>query len=249
MTHSNATSFGQQAVTYAQGRPGYPADLYDWIAGGTPTQNLVWDVGTGSGQAARDLATRFARVHATDVSAAQIAAADPHPKIDYHVAPAGQSGLAGATVDAICVATAVHWFADTPFWTEVARVAKPGALFCAWTYQLPCAPRAVQRQFLDPIYALIDAYWAQGNRICMAGYSAQNLHCPFPIIETPNFESGGVWTAQQLIDFARSWSAHLRAREAGLETALEDLEARLLAENGDRSIPISMPLSLLAARL
>ena len=89
---TNALSFGQQARIYAKGRPQYPATLYDWIAQNSPGQNMVWDVGTGSGQAAISLADRFEQVHATDISQDQIDAAPKRSNITYDVAPAQSSG-------------------------------------------------------------------------------------------------------------------------------------------------------------
>ena len=50
----------------------------------------------------------------------------------------------------------------------------------------------------------------------MEGYSRENLNCPFIAIETPEFDAGGVWSAEQIADFALSWSAHLRAKEDGI---------------------------------
>jgi len=206
----NATSFGKQASTYAKGRPGYPAKLYKWISANSPGQSLVWDVGTGSGQAAQALTDHFEHVHATDVSPEQISAAVPHPKISYHAAPAQSSGLSDNAADTITVATAVHWFA---------------------------------------IYDIIDPYWVAGNRICMAGYTAEALNCPLPIFSTPDFDAGGIWTAQQLVNFAESWSAHFRAREAGLQAELQDLATRFLGKFEGQDIVFSLPLSVLAARI
>ena len=245
----NATSFGKQAATYAKGRPGYPKELYQWISESTSTHNLVWDIGTGSGQAAHTLTNYFKAVYATDISANQIAAAKPHPNISYQAAPAQNSGLPNGSVDCMTVATAVHWFADAPFWGEASRVATPDALFCAWTYQLPLCEAAVHTQFLDPLFALIDSYWAHGNRICMAGYTAEALNCPFPVVLTPQFDAGGIWTAQHLVHFAESWSAHFRAREDGLEQKLTALSAKFLKDTGDRAIEFSLPISVLAARI
>ena len=246
---TNATTFGQQAGAYARGRPGYPVELYHWISSQTAEHDVVWDVGSGSGQAARELAKLYDGVHATDISEAQIAAAPLHPKITYKAAPAYESGLTDTCVDAVTTATAVHWFADDKFWREVVRVGKPNALFCAWTYQLPCSAPEVQTLFLDPVYALIDPYWAGGNRICMAGYSAENLNCPFSIMSAPEFDAGGMWTAHQLVDFAKSWSAHYRARGDGLGEALGSLARTFLSEYGNTEISVSMPLSVLAARI
>lgn len=247
--NENATSFGRQAATYAKGRPGYPADLFQWIAENSPGHDMVWDVGTGSGQAARTLASHFKRVHATDISAEQIASADPHPRVNYHTAEAHESGVSDSAVDAVTIATALHWFASKSFWDEVARVAKPGALFCGWTYQLPRSTQEIHETFLDPLYALIDPLWADGNRLCMAGYTAQNLNCPFPTVPTPKFDAGGLWSANQLVNFTESWSAHFRARENGLTEELNDLTANFLDEFTGEDIQFSLPLSVLAGNI
>jgi len=245
----NATSFGKQAATYAKGRPGYPLALYQWIANNCPARKRVWDIGTGSGQAARVLTDYFKTVCATDISVEQIAAAKPHPKISYFAAPAQNSGLADGTVDCMTVATALHWFADVPFWAEVKRVAVDTAFFCAWTYQLPLCEPTIHTQFLDPLFDLIDPYWAEGNRLCMEGYTAENLKCPLPTISAPSFDAGGLWTARQFVNFVESWSAHFRAREDGLAQDLEALSEKFLTERSDRVIDIRLPISILAARI
>ena len=246
---TNALSFGQQAATYAAGRPRYPDGLFDWIAANSPAHDRVWDVATGSGQAAVSLAERFARVHATDVSAGQIAAAAPHPAITYTVGPAERSGLPDNSVDAVTVATALHWFGHAAFWDEVARVSRPGALFAAWCYRLPQSTPEVHRALLDPLFAVIDPYWAPGNRLAMAGYSADALHCPRPVLDMPEFDAGGVWTLDALVAFARSWSAHHRAREAGHAEKIAAIEARARKALGDRAIAVSLPLTTLACRV
>ena len=236
-------------MVYAKGRPGYPAELYKWIVETSPRHNLVWDVGTGSGQAAKSLTAHFEKVHATDVSLEQIAAAKPHPQISYHAAPAQNSGLEDATADAITVATAVHWFADREFWREVSRVGSQGALFCAWTYQLPKSAPDVHSNFLDPLYQMIDPYWADGNRLCMEGYTAEALDCPFPVLETSDFDAGGIWTAEQLVNFAESWSAYFRARQDGLQSDLDAISSHFLSKFKNQDISFSLPISVLAARV
>lgn len=47
-----ADLFHTQAKFYAETRPGYPTELFQFIASKTPNRQLAWDVGTGSGQAA-----------------------------------------------------------------------------------------------------------------------------------------------------------------------------------------------------
>ena len=50
-----ANLFIKQAKQYAEGRPSYPPELFQFIASKTPEHDLAWDVGTGSGQAARSV--------------------------------------------------------------------------------------------------------------------------------------------------------------------------------------------------
>jgi len=68
-------NFSKQAATYAKFRPSYPTALYDFIFQHTPRFESAWDCGTGNGQVAQALATRFTRVYASDISAGQLAQA------------------------------------------------------------------------------------------------------------------------------------------------------------------------------
>jgi hypothetical protein len=73
--------FSAVAASYARYRPGYPAVLFETLAGLAPARDLAWDCATGNGQAALHLAEHFARVVATDLSQEQLGraiAAAPH---------------------------------------------------------------------------------------------------------------------------------------------------------------------------
>lgn len=41
-----------QSKQYSGGRPNYPEELFHFIASNTPSHELAWDAGTGTGQAA-----------------------------------------------------------------------------------------------------------------------------------------------------------------------------------------------------
>ena len=90
---SNEQLFSSVASEYARFRPGYPEELFDWLAHVSPAKDAAWDCACGSGQASVPLAARFARVFGTDSSAEQIAAARPHPNVSYSVGSAERSGL------------------------------------------------------------------------------------------------------------------------------------------------------------
>lgn len=54
-----ADMFVKQAKQYAEARPNYPEELFKFIASKTPKNELAWDVGTGSGQAAASVSLLF----------------------------------------------------------------------------------------------------------------------------------------------------------------------------------------------
>src|SRR5689334_8115937 len=162
---SNAALFTTVAREYANFRPGYPPELFAWLAREVPCRDAVWDCGCGSGQASTALAEHFARVFATDVSPEQLAAARRHPRVGYSVAPAEHSGLASASVDLVTVAQALHWFDVPAFYAEARRVARPGALLAVWNYP---RPRFVDAQldalFLDFYSGVVGPYWPAERR-------------------------------------------------------------------------------------
>lgn len=128
--------FSGHAALYAQYRPQYPDDLFQWIATKAPARHLVWDCATGNGQAAVGLANYFEKVVATDASDKQIAEAQDLPNIHYEVADATHAPLHDHTADAVTVAAAAHWFDLDLFYKEVKRVLKPGGLLALWAYNV-----------------------------------------------------------------------------------------------------------------
>ncbi|MGI9246613.1 MAG: class I SAM-dependent methyltransferase, partial [Steroidobacteraceae bacterium] len=80
--------FSRQAGDYSRYRPGYPPALIEHITSLAPDRQLAVDVATGNGQAALALAAHFDAVLAIDGSAAQLAQAQPHPRVRYQRAMA-----------------------------------------------------------------------------------------------------------------------------------------------------------------
>ena len=245
----NATRFGRNAAHYKAARPTYPDALFDWIAAASPRRELVWDVGTGNGQAAVALAERFEQVHATDIDEKQIAAATQHRNVNYVVGPGHISGLQDNRCDAITAATSVHWFELDAFWSEVRRVARRGAVFAAWVYGTFQVDDETRELLSNPMLEVVDPYWAEGNRICMRGYPPHELRFPFPALPNPGFACELDWTPQQYLAFIQSWSAYGRAKEAGMEDRLKEIEGRALEELSSEPRRVRMPLSLVAGRV
>lgn len=238
--------FSGVASIYADSRPAYPAALFDWLAARCASRELAWDCGAGSGQASLALASRFARVIATDASAGQIARATPHPRIDYRVAPAERSGLDADCVDLVAVAQALHWFDPARFWPEVRRVARRGALFAAWTY----GPLHVEGDEVDALVQRfrreIAPWWPEERHHVETEY--RDIAFPFPRIDAPPFAIDARWSADRLLGYLRSWSSVVRFRQSRGVDPVRPFEAPLRRAWGEagRERAIHWPLAVLA---
>lgn len=246
---SNTRLFSSVACEYSRFRPGYPPELFEWLAGVAANRDAVWDCGCGNGQASTALAEHFAQVYATDVAPEQIAAAKAHPRVQYRVAPAEHSGLPGVSVDLVTVAQALHWFDVEAFYAEARRVARPGALIAVWTYPRPgFIDEPLDRIFLDFYENVVGPYWPPGRRHVEANYTT----LPFPFEELPHPEFGLelVWNLAQVIGYVSSWSATARYRKAVGADPVPLLHAALEPRwPASGTTAVRMPIVLRAGRL
>lgn len=238
--------FSAVAAQYASARPAYPAALFDWIASVAPARESCWEAGCGSGQATRDLALRFARVHAGDPSAAQIAQAPSLTNVDFVVEPGEQCALPDASADVACVAQALHWFDRDAYFAEVTRVLKPGGVLVAWGYQDIVVPPA-----LDAANALLQdairTHWPPQRADVDAAYAG--YHWPFARIDAPTFEFAADWPLQRLLGYFASYSATKRHREAtGRDIVAESAPAFANAWGDRGDVPLRWPMFVHAFR-
>lgn len=219
--------FSQLASQYPQYRPGYPAELFEYLAGIAPGRELAWDCGTGSGQAALALVRYFDAVIATDASQEQIANSFPHPRVDYRVELAENTSIERGSVDLITVGTAIHWFDFDSFYAEVRRVGKPGAVLAVWTYYLPVITPELDRILESYYRETLDGYWSDRLKYLDARYAT--LPFPFQEIEPPEFDIQEDWDLSKLLGFLASWSATPKYIEANgvhpLEVVIDELRA------------------------
>lgn len=242
--------FGVVASEYADFRPRYPDALFDWLAAQAASHALAWDCGCGNGQASVELAKRFSRVHATDISPDQIRLAEHFAGVEYVVASAEHSGLPKSCVDVITVAQALHWFNLPSFYDEVRRVGKPGALIAAWTYGVLETDHSDVNSVVQYFYRdIVGPFWPPERHHVETGY--QTLEFPFASIATPRFTMTQYWTLPQLLGYFRSWSATARYMNVHQTDPTVALEKALRPAWGEPLEPrqICWPLSMRAARL
>lgn len=211
MSHRFADHFSAAAADYASARPHYPDALFAWIASIAPARGRVWEAGCGSGQASRSLAAHFDSVFATDPSAAQIAQASGPASISFAIEPGECCSLPDASVDAVCVAQALHWFDRDAFFAECARVLKPGGVLVAWGYQNIEPPRNISAA-VDAFRDAIVAYWPAERTFVDSAYA--NFEWPFAMVQTPRFEMTADWPIDRMLDYFSSFSAVRNYREA-----------------------------------
>ena len=201
--------FSRVAAEYATFRPTQPAALLDWVVSLAPAHDVAWDCGTGNGQVAVGLAERFARVYATDASAAQIAHAAPNERVAYAVAPAEASGLPAGSVDLVTVSQALHWFDVDAFNREAHRVLAPNGAIAVWTYQTPTVePVELGGLLLRFARGMVGPYWPPERRLVEDGY--RSVPFPFDEVPAPPFGMRVDWTVAQLAGYLRTWSATTR---------------------------------------
>lgn len=226
MTQAFKDHFSNVAKTYASYRPQYPAELYAWLAQVSPSTNLAWDCACGTGQASLGLAEQFQQVIATDASAQQIAAAEPHPKIEWRVAPAEASGLMDNSVDLITVAQALHWFDLDKFYTEAQRVLKPEGVLAVWTYGVLKIAEPRIDELAQHFYSqIVGPYWPPERAIVETGY--RDLAFPFQEFSVPAFSMQLNWSKAQLMGYFRSWSATDRYLKTKGSDPVSQLEQQL----------------------
>jgi SAM-dependent methyltransferase len=226
-----ADYFSRLAGDYARYRPHHPAELFEYLAGTAPSQELAWDCGTGSGQAALQLAEHFKKVVATDASVEQLANAFKHERVEYRAEPAERVSIASHTADLVTVAVAAHWFDLPAFYKEVRRVLKTQGVIAVWTYQFPIVTEEIVEVMQVYYRDVLACCWPEQIKYVEQKY--QNLPFPFDEIQTPDFKMKASWDLMQFAGFLSSWSASGRYLQEKGTHPLEEIWPALKAAWGE----------------
>ncbi len=197
--------FGDRADEYARHRPTYPDRLFVHLEGLAAGRQLAWDCGAGSGQTARSLARRFARVLASDTSLRQLARAGLDGGVGFVAAAAEAAPLRDGCVDLVTVSAAVHWFDRPRFYAEVRRVARPGAILAVWSYyqtRIEPALDAVLARYADDV---VGPLWPREFGLNREAY--RGLDFPFERLPWPDVHAEARMRLPDLCQYMRTWSA------------------------------------------
>ena len=228
-----ADHFSSGASDYARFRPTYPSALFAWLASAVPRTHRAWDCATGNGQAAFGLAEHFDEVVATDASAAQLASATRHPRVNYSCATAERSALHDRSIDLVAVAQALHWLDLDAFYREAARVVVPGGVIAVWSYGPIEVDGEIDVVVGDLYRRTLGKYWPTERAHVDNGY--RDLAFPFDSIECPVHSMSARWTLADLLGYIGTWSAARRYIEANGGDALHRFAAELSMRWGNAS--------------
>ena len=245
---NNRQTFSISSDQYARYRPLYPSELFKYLAGLVEHPGVAWDCATGSGQAAVLCAEYFQQVFASDISAAQIQQAYPHPSVVYCVSTAEAPAFKSHSFDLIMVAQALHWFKLDVFYAEVHRLLKPHGILAFWGYGFFSIDPRLDELLDECLLNIISPYWSKENRILQSGY--RRVPLPFEEIKpTPSFELSLQWNLPQMLGYLSTWSAVKRHQVETKIDLLADLRSRMLPFWPEDEIKtIKMPLYLRAGK-
>lgn len=232
--------FSTGSLDYALYRPGYPVAWFDWLAGLCAVRHLAWDAACGSGQATRELAKRFDKVLATDVSAGQLQSAPPIANVEWRLAYGEESGLDDKSADLVTIAQALHWLDQERFWQECRRVLKPGGVVAVWGYGIAFLENPVANEvFQDFYHRVLGDYWPKERGMVEKGYAEVSF--PFEPIEIPRFEMSQSWNVWQIAGYCASWSATECYRKETGEDPIPALRDQMARAFGQSTIVIRWP--------
>ena len=199
--------FNQQSDKYSLCRPDYPEALFDYLAQSVDSDAIVWDCGTGTGQAAKSLAERFRKVIATDINSAPLTHAVSMDNIEYHCCPAEHTPIESGTVNLITIAQALHWFDFTSFYEEVRRVSAPNGLIAAWCYSLGFFNNSSIDSVIKSLYydILGTTYWPKERFYIDEEY--KTIPFPFAKQTSPDLCIEKLFNFEQLLGYLSTWSA------------------------------------------
>ncbi|MCW8928913.1 MAG: methyltransferase domain-containing protein [Gammaproteobacteria bacterium] len=241
--------FQTGGLKYAHYRPIYPNSLAESLALLVEHRNLVLDVGCGSGQLTDILSPFFHHVIGTDISNDQLHHATTNNNVVYKKEKAEQIKLDDNTVDLIVTAQAAHWFDLEKFYSEVQRIAKPGAAIALISYGVPFIEDMVNSIFQQSYWQEIHEFWPKEREHVENGYT--KIDFPFTPLPFPNHFIQQEMNFDDFTGYISTWSAYAKAKKNGKKEVFDDLFFRLKAVWGEpnKSKKVTWPIAVRAGRI
>lgn len=124
--------FTKTVSDYERYRPGYPPEMLDWVTADLSKDDVIADLGCGTGISTRALAALGFSVVGVEPNDAMRSAAEKTGGARYVKGEAAATTLEAGSVDLATAAQAFHWFDLEPTLDELARILKPGGRVVAF---------------------------------------------------------------------------------------------------------------------
>jgi SAM-dependent methyltransferase len=241
---ARARSFGALADAYHRHRPGYPGAALDWAFAPLRPEPapVVLDLAAGTGKLTESLVERaLGEVYAVEPDPEMLAVLRVAlPVVKALPGSAEAIPLPDASVDAVLVGQAFHWFDPEPATAEIARVLRPGGVVALlWNGE------DLSVDWVGGYYALVrgaEATGTAGGGKPASERTGLDVHPSFKGFETRVFANPLPVTIDGLLDNLGtfSWISTLQPaeRDSTIAAAREYLAARPETAGGAFELPL-----------
>ena len=139
----------------------------------------------------------------------------------------------------------MHWFDIERFFEEALRVLKPGGVLGVWSYER-CRVNPGCNEIIERIFTEVESFWPPVRLIVEDHYRSITL--PVPVVPTDQFEMHLAWTAGEMLNYMRTWSATQRYLQANNEDPVALHEEALRQCWGEGRREVRWPLTLKVGR-
>jgi SAM-dependent methyltransferase len=219
-----ARSFASVTEEYERGRPGYPPEAISWILGAEPID--VLDIGAGTGKLTEVLAAGHRAIAVEPLAEMRTLLESRLPTVRVLPGTAESLPLPGASIDAVVVAAAFHWFDHEKALAEIARVLRPPGVLALLgnSFDMSLGWQVELRRILGPGALGRPGHWPDPDR----------LRQDFTEVEDREFTHTQPMTLARLRDYASSRSGYAVLPEQERERRLEEID-RLWARTPELS--------------
>lgn len=225
-------TFGQVAAEYDRWRPGYPPEVFDWIADRVRGRRAL-EIGAGTAKATAELVRTGFRVTAVEPDEAMAAIGrTKEPEAVWEVADAETWDPQGRRFDLVCGAQSWHWVPDAAD-AVLASVLDPGGAM-AWVWNHP--DRTVEEGLFADLYARYMPDAAFSARMAMhrrdEDFWTDRLARVAARVEVRTVAWNRPMPAADYIALLGTYSDHINLPAGRRSDLLGAIHARLMAEDG-----------------
>ncbi len=230
-------TFDGEALRYHRARPGYPDAIFDLIAeaGALNSTSSVLEVGAGTGQATRSMATRGWQITAVELGAslAEVgrSALREFDNVEFVTGDVETLNLPLGQFDAVVAFTCFHWLDPETRAARLASFLKPGGLLAVVdTHHIANQPGDTSAEFFVESQTIHDRCMPT-DRDEYELPTVDQIKPRLPLLEHDNLATmvehrvkhDIAYTASEYVDVLETYSSHLALEPGTRRNLLEEI--------------------------